>query len=200
MAAARRILIKGVSKEVVVDLIMTNYVIGRQSIYDYQYCEVFLDRMNYAFIVFDSHLDNWVELDLDFYNTIEEHDNFLKIISENYKTTVLLGYSQTTTGDTRFICFQNGEIKRLIYQKSYYNPDRILMETDMGDKSNHEKNFAYPNIGENIEGCKFLDFYSDIQTMFEDYGYKGKLRQKLEDKYIHIEYLNEKSTNAQHRV
>ena len=76
MATARKILIENVSKEQVQRLIEANYAVGRTAFYDYEYREVFLDKMNYAFIVFDSYLENWIELDLDFNKTVEEHENF----------------------------------------------------------------------------------------------------------------------------
>lgn len=189
MATARRILIENISKEQVRGLIEENYGVGRTAFYDYEYREVFLDKMNYAFIVFDAYLENWIELDLDFNKTVEEHDNFLYRISRDYNTTVLFGYSQTTIGDTRFLVFRNGKILRSIYQKSYYEPHRILMECNSGEKLSYEKDFSYPELGENIEGYKFLDFYSDIQQMFEDYGYRGQKRKHFDKKYLHIEYL-----------
>lgn len=197
MATARRILIKNVSKEQVHELIEESYAVGRMAFFDYEYREAFLDKMNYAFILFDDYLDNWIELDLDFNKSAEEHDDFLLRISRDYKTTVLFGYSQTTTGDTRFVVFDNGQMLRSIYQKSYYEPHRILMESNFGERLSYEKDFHYPQLGQNIEGYKFLDFYSDIQSMFLDYGYRGEKRIQFDKKYLHIEYLkSEPNTNA----
>lgn len=190
MATARRILIKGIGKTLMVELIQANYQTDRTAIYDHEFREVFLDKGHYAFIVSDAYVDGWTELDVDFNTSAEEHDDFLLKISKDYQTTVLFGYSQTTSGDTRFLAVENGVILRSVYQKSYDEPSRILMETDLGEKSTFEKDFDYPKPGENIEGYHFLDFYDEIQPMFEDYGYKGNPRAKEEEKYLHVEYLN----------
>ena len=195
MATCRRILIKRLCKESISELIRKEYPVGRESVYNYPYREVFLDRMNNAFIVFDAYLEDWTELDLDFNTSVEEHDYFLKSISEDYNTTVIMGYSQTTTGDARFVVFENGQILRSLYQKSYYDPHRIIMETNIGVKSKYEKDFEYPDLGENIQGYKSLDYYDDVQAMFEDYGYTGRQRQSCDEKYLHIEYLNQKVGN-----
>lgn len=180
---------KNVSKELVSELIKTNYSVGRTATFDYEYREVFLDKMNYAFILFDSNLEDWAELDLDFYESAEEHDNFLTRLSKDYQTIVLFGYSQTTTGDTRFLALENGQVLRSIYQKSYYDPHRILMENDFGEKLRYERNFQYPEPGQSIKGFKYLDFYEDVQNMFIDYGFKGEKRKEFDNRYLHVEYL-----------
>jgi hypothetical protein len=190
MATARRILIKGISKELVAELLMKNYKIDRTSVFDYEYREVFLDKMNYAFILFDGYIENWIELDLDFKNSVDEHDIFLTKLSKEFKTIILFGYSQTTTADTRFLVLENGEITRQYYQKSYYElSHRILMETNFGHKRKYENSFKYAEIGKSIEGFKTLDFYDDIQAMFEDYGYIGEKRKVFDEKYLHLEYI-----------
>jgi len=191
MATARRILIKNITKELARELIMKNYSVGRTATFNYEYREVFLDKMNYAFILFDSGLEDWIELDLNFYNSVKEHDDFLMRISKDYNTSVLLGYSQTTSGDTRFLVFEKGQILRSIHQKPYDEPNKIaiIMESDFGEKMSYEKNFRYPGLGQNIQGFKFLDFYDDMQQMFFDYGYSGETRKEFDENYLHIEYL-----------
>jgi hypothetical protein len=189
MATARRILIKKINKDLASELIKKNYPSGRTAILDYEYREVFLDKQNYTFIIFDSRLEDWIELDLDFNKSVDEHDSFLIRISRDYNTTVLFGYSQTTTGDTRFLALKNGQIIRSIYQKPYYQPDQILMESNFGEKLTFEKDFQYPELGQSIQGFKFLDFYDDIQKMFLDYGYRGDVRKDFDEKYLHVEYL-----------
>jgi hypothetical protein len=193
MATATRILIKGIGKELVAEIIQKHYKIDRTSIFDYEYREVYLDRMNYAFILFDAEIENWIELDLGFKKSVEEHDIFLIKLSNDYKATILFGYSQTTTADTRFLVLENGEIIRLYYEKSYSEQlDRILVETNFGQKSKYENSFKYADIGQSIEGHKSLDSYSDIQAMFEDYGYYGEKRKLFDEKYLHLEYLEQK--------
>ncbi|MEA5260360.1 hypothetical protein VB264_21350 [Arcicella aquatica] len=190
MATCRRVLIKDINKELLVELIKKSYPIDRIITLDDEYRELFLDKMNYAFIVFDASLEGWTELDLDFNYSVKEHDNFLMNISKNYNTTILFGYAQTTSGDQRFLVFKNGEMIRHIYQKAYYYPNRIIMESNFGNKSSYEKNFQYPELGQNIRGFKFLDFYDDMQKMFRDYGYDGAKVKEFDEKYLHIEYLS----------
>lgn len=190
MATARRILIKGVSKESVTEQIRRHYKTGRESIHNYTYREVFLDKMNYAFIISNAYFEEWAELDLDFNDTVEEHDDFLQKLSAVYATTVIFGYEQTTVGSARFCCYQNGGLVRCIYQKFYPYPDRIIMETNVGTPSRYEKDFSYPKLGEPMtDRYKYLDFYDDIQALFEDYGYGGIPREQEENQFLHIEYL-----------
>ncbi|RAV99533.1 hypothetical protein [Pseudochryseolinea flava] len=190
MATARRILIKDVRTEAMQALIEKNYATGRIATFDYEYREVFLDKMNYAFIVFDAYVENWIEVDLDFYRSAEEHDDFLMRVSKACSTVVLFGYEQTTMGDTRFLAWENGQVLRSIYMKSQHPPHRILMESNVGEKLDYEKNFQYADVGQDISGYKTLDFYTDIQTMFADYGYSGQERKDFNQKYVHIEYLH----------
>jgi hypothetical protein len=188
MATRRRILIKNIDKETISHLIKSHYSIGRNAIFDYEYREVFLDQSNYVFIVFDAFLKDWTEIELDFNKSVKEHDDFLMTISRDFKTTVIFGYEQTTTGDARLLVLKNGQVTRSIYQKAYYNPFKILMEDDFGEKLPFEENFSYPEIGQNIENFKFLAF-DEIQEMFADAGYTGKERIYFDEKYLHLEYL-----------
>jgi hypothetical protein len=191
MATARRILIKSISKELIAEHIEQNYKIDRKLILDYDCREIFLDRMNYAFIIFDGDFENWTELDLDFKKSVEEHDSFLIKLSKEFQTTILFSYSQTTTGDTRFLALENGKIIRLYYEKSYWEPShRILLETNYGLRSKHECSFNYTQLGQSIEGFKYLDYYDDIPAMFEDYGYVGARRQTFDERYFHLEYIS----------
>lgn len=188
MGTLTRILIKGIDKEAVAKLITNSYSIGRTTILSNRRKEVFLEKMNYAFIIFDAYLEDWTDIEFNFNKTVEEHDVFLFRISKDFKTTVLFGYEQTTSGDTRFLVVENGEIVRLIHQKAYYHPDRFIMEENFGEKLQFEKSFSYPEVGQDLENYKFLDFY-DLQEMFVDAGYKGKSRTITDQKYLHLEYL-----------
>jgi hypothetical protein len=188
MGTLTRILIKGLNKDTIAELISNSYSIGRSTILDSSRREVFFEKMNYAFIIFDAYLEDWTDIVFDFNKTIEEHDTFLFRISKDFKTTVLFGYEQTTSGDTRFLVVENGEIVRLIHQKAYYDPDRFIMEENFGEKLQFEKSFSYPEVGQDLENYKFLDFY-DLQEMFVDAGYKGKSRTITDEKYLHLEYL-----------
>jgi hypothetical protein len=188
MGTLRRILVKNIDKETVAEQIKNYYSIGRSAIFDYEYREVFLDKMNYVFIVFDAFINGWTEIELDFNKSVEEHDIFLTTLSNNFKTTIVFGYEQTTTGDTRFLVLKNGQVIRSIYQKSYYEPHRIIMEHNFGDRMQFEKNFLYPEIGQDIKNYKFLNF-DEIQEMFYDAGYAGESRSFFDGKFLHLEYL-----------
>jgi len=72
-------------------------------------------------------------------SSVEEHDSFLKNLSKNFDTIIIFGYEQTTTGETRLLVLNNGQIVRSIYQKSYFDPHRIIMENNFGDKLQTEK-------------------------------------------------------------
>ncbi|WP_386106008.1 hypothetical protein [Tenacibaculum geojense] len=149
---------------------------------------MFLDRENYSIILFDSYLTNWIEIIFDFYDGPEEHDIFLKKVSTEFLTDVIFGYEQTTTGDARFLKIKGGKIERDIYQKSYYEPHRIIMERNLGNKYSTEKGFEYPEIGNDLTDFKVLDF-DEIQNMFMDAGYKGNKNQSLKEEYTHLEWL-----------
>lgn len=188
MGTLRRVLIKNVEKEVIAELIQRSYSIGRMAIIDYEDRAIFLDRLNPVFILFDAYLDGWVELEPDFHKSVEEHDDFWTMISREYNTTVIFGYEQTTSDDARLLLLENGIIKRSVYQKSYYNPHRLVMEHDTGERLKYELNFHYPKPGEEMGDCYYLDF-DDIQEMFTDCGYRGIKRVDFDEKYLHLEYL-----------
>ena len=175
MATRRRILIQNIDKETIAELIRNNYRIGRTAAFDYEYREVFLDKMNYVFIIFDAYINGWTEIELDFNKSVKEHDDFLKNLSKDFQTTIIFGYEQTTTGDTRLLVINKGQIIRSIYQKSYYEPHRILMEHNFGIRLETEKHFKYSELGQDMTQNKFLNF-DELQEMFCDAGYKGEKR------------------------
>ena len=104
---------------------------------------------------------------------LKNHDIFLKKISIEFKTEVLFGFEQTTTGDARFLKISEGVIHRDLYQKSYYEPHKIIMERNLGKKYSTENKFDYPGLGEDLTSFKMLSF-DEIQDMFVDAGYKRK--------------------------
>ena len=191
MGTCSRTLIKGISKELFTELIKKNYSIGRSVILDCVNTGIFLDQMNCAFIISDAYYDGWIEVDLDFNKSIEEHDKFLIEISKKYNLLVLFGYKQTTSGEAKFLIINHGEVLRSIYQKVYSEPFRVVMEINFGEKLNYEKSFQYPEIGQDIDGFEFkdLDFYTDIQEMFAEKGYGGEKNEKFDEEYLHLEYL-----------
>ena len=195
MGTLNRTLIKDISKSDLISLIKKTYSIGRVQLLDHENQALFLDRKNHSIILFESYLINWIEITFDFYNGPEEYDIFLKKISAEFLTDVIYGYEQTTTGDVRFLKIKNGKIERDIYQKSYYEPHRIIMERNSGDKYSTEKEFKYPEIGKDLTDFKILDF-DEIQDMFIDAGYKGNKNQSIKEEYTHLEWLknNENTT------
>lgn len=189
MGTLNRTLIKNVNKSDLIDLIKNHYQIDRIQILDYENKSLFLDRNNYSLIVSESHIQNWIEITFDFYNNAEEHDCFLKKVSTEFLTDVIYGYEQTTTGDARFLKITKGKIERDVYQKTYYEPHKIIMERNSGNKYSSEKSFEYPETGSELNDFNILDF-DEIQNMFIDAGYKGNKNQVLKEAYIHLEWLN----------
>jgi hypothetical protein len=188
MGTRRRLLIKNIDKEILAERIKNTYSIGRTAELDYEYREIFLDEMNYVLILFDAYLENWTEIELDFNESVEEHDTFLKNISKEFKTTVLFGYEQTTSGSARLLVLKNGKTIRSIYQK-FQLSYKFIMEHNFGMRLESESHFEYPSLGEEItEGHKFLSF-DEIQKMFSDAGFTGKERTSFDNRYLHLEYL-----------
>lgn len=188
MGSLSRILIKDLDKETVVELIQQYYSIGRKAVFDYENRSAFSDEMNDAFTIFDAYINGWTEIAADYILPGEEHDMFLTTISKDFKTTVILGYVQTTTGDAQFLVLKNGQIIRSIYQKSSYNPHRLIMKYNAGEKLAFEKDFIYAEIGQDITDYKFLNF-DEIQEMFYEAGYTGENRTYADREYLHLEYL-----------
>jgi hypothetical protein len=188
MGTFRRVLIKNVDKTVIAELIKKHYPIGRTSVLDYEYREIFLDISNYVIIVFDAYVSGWTEIEFDFNKSIEEHDHFLTQISKIFNTTVIFLYEQTTTGDTRFLVIRNGDIVRSIYQKTQSESYGILMAHDIGERLDTEKHFVYPPTGQSLEEFTFLDM-DIIQKMSVDAGYVGESREVFDEQYLHFEYL-----------
>ena len=188
MSTLNRTLIKDISKSDLINLITKYYSINRIETLDFENQALFLDKGNSAIIIFEAYLKNWVEINFNFYNGIEEHDSFLKSISRDFHTEVIYGYEQTATGDTRFLKIRNGKIEREIYQSSHYKPHRIIMEKNIGNKYPTEIDFEYPEDGKELTDFKILNF-DEIQEIFVDAGYKGTDKQNVEEKYTHLEWI-----------
>ncbi|WP_020529813.1 hypothetical protein [Flexithrix dorotheae] len=193
MGTLSRILIQGVESATVVELLKNHYKTGRTQNFDYEFKEVFLDQMNYSFIVFDAFLKNWTELIVDFYSDVREHDEFLIKISLDFQTKVIFGYEQTTLGDAKLAVWKNGNVVRSIYQKLNLEKDLIEMKENFGHRFLNEAGFKYPVIGGDCSGFKVLDF-DDIQTLFQDAGFTGEKRSNKVKEYIHLEYHKNKHT------
>jgi hypothetical protein len=56
MGTLRRALIKNIDKVTLSEIIRANYKIGRTAELDHEYREIFLDKMNYVFILFDAYI------------------------------------------------------------------------------------------------------------------------------------------------
>lgn len=190
MGTFSRTLIKGIAKEQMLDLVRAEYPIGRVEILDHENNAIFFDRKNYPFVLFDAYLSGWTEMVLEFRMSAAEHDGFLSGISGRFETTVIFGYNQTTTGDARFTVFKNGHNVRSIYQKSEFGPHRIITVEDFGSKFPYEQHFTYPPVGEDTTRGYLLD-YEDIQEMFKDAGYTGPVNLNSDEKYYHLEWINE---------
>ena len=108
--------IKSKNIEVVLAELKKHLPIGRELwldsrkewFYNLQHDDNCSTEKNTTIILTKNQSKDWMEVEFDFNGNLYFYDEILRRISNSLKTTILLGYYQSTSGEGRLAKFQNG--------------------------------------------------------------------------------------------
>lgn len=180
---------------IVLDALKKYYTIGQQEWHEDRKDWLFNSPPATTIIVSQNFHRDWIELELDIGHNLYLYDEFLRRISQTFNTVILLGYSQTTTGDGRIAKFKNGALELSYYERYLYykfhgdnSPpiDRIYVADNWGVLTSPLEELKSSKVG--LDG-RLID-YDFIYKYFNAEGLKGDGHKAFEDEtYLHLEHI-----------
>ena len=174
------------------------YTIGQKEINyvskDYYFADLEKQTFNDAFIVSQNFHANWVDIELPFTSSKENihylyiFDGFLKAISAELNTEILLGYAQSTSGEVRVALFSSGELKLSIYQE--LRSDNIFISDNYGIESFKRYFNNLPELNHAFEDSQDLLSFEKVQNFITQYGRSYDGLEREYDEFLHVEWLN----------
>ena len=171
------------------------YTIGQQEWHNDRKDWLFNDAPETTIIVSHNFHRDRVELELDIGHNLYVYDEFLRRISKTLNTEILLGYSQTTTGDGRIAKFKDGQTELSYYERHFYfkfhgdnSPpiDRIYVADNWGVLTSPLEELKSAKFG--IDG-RLID-YDFIYKYFGAEGLESDGHKNFEDEtFLHLEHI-----------
>ncbi|NMM50923.1 hypothetical protein, partial [Marinigracilibium pacificum] len=155
---------------------------------------------NTTIILTKNQSTDWMEIEFDFNGNLYFYDEILRRISKSLKTTILLGYYQSTSGEGRLAKFQNGQLElsffeRYFYYKSHdddsYSVDRIYVADNLGVENAKSEVLKKVNLGMDSD----LINHDFIYDFYRSEGWNNDLGLDYHNwKYLHIEQKNKRNS------
>ena len=174
------------------------YTIGRNEMdyvsKDYYFADVEKNVFNGTFIVSQNYHADWVDVELPFTRSKENihylyiFDDFLKAISAELNTEILLGYAQSTSGEVRVAVFSSGELKLSIHQE--LRSDNIFISDNYGIESFKHYFNNLPELNHPFEDDQEILCFEEVQNFITQYGRSYDGLEREHDEYLHLEWLN----------
>lgn len=185
MGRLSKIYVKEKSLETVKGIISESYNIVREESLKFEQDWRYNKYGNEAIILTKNYNSEWVELQLNFENSMYEHDEMLKDMSERLECVILICYYNSTFGKGRFAKFSSGSYDLSIVQEVAgrgINEQMTLVEK-RGVSDDLAELFKIPNTGGKFFGIN----YDTAYRFFSYFGlvWDGKKRDNLD--YIHLE-------------
>ena len=189
MGAYSRVSIKIDHIDTIIKKIEKSFKIGRKEFYgvaqDYYFYDIEKNSGRNAFIISQDSNLHWVDVVFPFPH-LYYFDEFLRRLSKELDTEILLGYDHDASGEARVAKFSQGALILSIYQQPIMSLDRIILVDDYGVEQFKEFFKNLPKLYENFK--ELLDL-EDIQEFFI---YSGRTYEYLGDEYeeyLHLEWL-----------
>lgn len=174
--------------DTVINIIGKYYTVINQEIDGIEKGWRFFENGSDTIILAKRYNENWVEIILNYQYSIYFHDEFLRRISKDLETEILLGYYQSTDGGGRLAKFNNGELELSIIQchvERKGEPFIILMD-NWGVTTELRRAFSIPNINEPF----FAIGWDNIYKFYKMNGleWDGIIRDDVEYHHLEIKY------------
>ncbi|MEY3240150.1 MAG: hypothetical protein RIR11_1588 [Bacteroidota bacterium] len=110
----------------------------------------FFENGSDTIILAKNYNENWVEIILNYQFTIYFHDEFLRRLSKDLETEILLGYYQSTDGTGRLAKFKKGELQLSIIQShiDHKGESFVALMDNWGVTNELRSEFSIPNLNE----------------------------------------------------
>lgn len=156
---------------------------------DYYYFEYGSDTI----VVSQNYNSEWIEVEFNFNGNLYFYDEFLRRVSETYRTNIVLGYEQTTSGEIRIAEFENGRLSLSIVHK-YFEYDRkskIYLADNFGVNEQLKELFSIPRLGEEIKPDYAIE-REQMVDFFKMRGWSNNLNKDFSQwTYCHIEKIRD---------
>lgn len=195
MGTYSRVSIKVDDMDTIVKKIENSFDIGRKEFHciesDYYFYDIETKSGGNAFIISQDSNLHWVDVRFPFSVNLYYFDEFLRRLSSELNTEILLGYAQSTSSDARVAKFSNGKLVLSLYQQliAWIKPSPILLLDDYGIDQFKSYFQPLPRLGQNFENYEILDF-DDIQQFFITSGRTYDFLGYEYEEYLHLEWLS----------
>jgi hypothetical protein len=136
--------------DTVKNLIAKYYKVVSQEIEDIEKDWRFFENGSDTIILSRNYNENWVEIILNYQFTVYFHDEFLRRLSKDLETEILLGYYQSTDSTGRLAKFKKGELQLSIIQSliEYKSESGVALIDNWGVTNELRREFSIPNLNE----------------------------------------------------
>lgn len=145
----------------------------------------FFQKGSDTMIVSNHYHGNWVEIILNYPYTLYYHDEFLRRLSQELNTVILLGYYQSTDGGGRLAKFEHGNLAISIIQAEVKYPGEswLRLMDNWGVTEELKKEFLIPNLFEEFNQIE----WDTIYKFYKMNGLESDGEQRNDSVYYHLE-------------
>jgi hypothetical protein len=171
--------------DTVISLVGKYYKVVSQEIDEIEKEWMFFKNGNDTLILSKNYNENWVEITLNYPYTIYFHDEFLRRISKDLETEILLGYYQSTDSTGRLAKFKKGALHLSIIQSCIQRNREscVVLLDNWGVTPDLKKEFSIPNLYEPF----FEIVWDSIYKYYKKNGLEWDGVKRDETFYHHLE-------------
>lgn len=145
---------------------------------------------NETIILSNNYSKYWCELELEFNYSVYFYDEFLRRLSKQLNTIILLGYYQSTIGNGRIAEFNNGQLELSLVElySSYNGFDKISLVGNFGISEKIKNELNIPRLGEDssVIDNDFINVFFENKGLLSDDNFK----EYSDWSYLHLEKIN----------